>query len=108
MGFRLQPQDTIGDIKSRIAANLRIPELRQRLWHKRSELSNDQSVEGLGIMAGDTIEVLNVDTDELTLDQDDSGPPRKTRRRGGRAEGFGGTGLPGFDDAPEVDLAEGQ
>lgn len=59
-------------------------------------------------MAGDTIEVLNVDTDELTLDQDDSGPPRKTRRRGGRAEGFGGTGLLGFDDAPEVDLAEGQ
>ena len=103
---------------SQIQDETNIPFAAQRLFYKHAELDEaSASVDDLGLAAGDTLEVFavdtNVDVDQLDDDPDSgrAGPNgagaggKRSRRR--REEGFGGTGLFGFEMALEgVDEAD--
>ncbi|GAA5946290.1 hypothetical protein JCM3775_002682 [Rhodotorula graminis] len=105
--------DLVRHLKHKIEEETQIPFAAQRLFFKHAELDEaSASVDDLGLAAGDTLEVFavdtNVDLDQLD-DDPDSGATNKKRRKRKREEGFGGTGLFGFELALEgVDEADAE
>ncbi|GAA5837483.1 hypothetical protein JCM9279_006767 [Rhodotorula babjevae] len=115
--------DLVKHLKHKIQDECNIPFAAQRLFYKHAELDEaSASVDDLGIAAGDTLEVFavdtNIDVDQLDDDPDSGragpngasgggGRGKRTKRR--REEGFGGTGLFGFEMALEgVDEADAE
>jgi hypothetical protein len=86
-----EPCDQINDV-------LDIPTIYQRLWYNNRELESSDTVEELGLYNGATIEVLEVSVDDdIDLGKLDDAVPDADRKRKNRGEGFGGTGLTGWD-----------
>ncbi|GAA5896255.1 hypothetical protein JCM8208_001826 [Rhodotorula glutinis] len=109
--------DLVKHLKHKIQEETSIPFAAQRLFYKHVELDEaSASVDDLGIAAGDTLEVFavdtNVDVDQLDDDPDSgrTGAGAKGKRsKRKREEGFGGTGLFGFELALEgVDEADAE
>ncbi|KAL8293185.1 hypothetical protein RQP46_000879 [Phenoliferia psychrophenolica] len=97
--------DTVKDLKIRIQEILDIPTIYQRLWYNNQELESDDTVEALGLHNGAVIEVLEVKVDDdVDLGQLDDSVPNANRKRKNREEGFGGTGLFGWEK--EADVAD--
>ncbi|GJN88609.1 hypothetical protein Rhopal_001575-T1 [Rhodotorula paludigena] len=96
----MNKDDQVKDLKAKIEEVVKIPIGAQRLFFRSEELDDASvSVEELGLASGDRIEVFGVDV-HVDLDQlDDSVDVGKPKRGGKRAreEGFGGTGLFGFE-----------
>jgi len=83
-----------------------IPSISQRIFFNLQELEGSQSVEELSIIGDDVIEVYQVVQDEdIDLDELQDVDVSKTTRSNGkkrvREEGFGGTGLFGWDTGGE-------
>ncbi|BGP05993.1 hypothetical protein JCM10049v2_001812 [Rhodotorula toruloides] len=91
--------DQVKDLKHRIEIELKYPIVTQRLFFKAQELGDaSATVEELGILNGDTIEVYAVGMDG---DYDPSAfedKPSKRKGKRAREEGFTGTGLFGFEE----------
>lgn len=86
-----EPCEQINDV-------LDIPTIYQRLWYNNRELESSDTVEELGLYNGATIEVLEVSVDDdIDLGKLDDAVPDADRKRKNRGEGFGGTGLTGWD-----------
>ncbi|BGP37863.1 hypothetical protein JCM10449v2_001789 [Rhodotorula kratochvilovae] len=107
--IEMAKDDLVKDLKLKIADETNIPVGAQRLFFKQRELDEaSASVDALGIASGDTIEVYGVETDVDLAQLDDSvdlGKERRGKRK--REEGFGGTGLLGFEmDLEGVDEAD--
>jgi len=84
--------DSVKDIKMKIFDLFSVATIHQRLFHGGRELlDNTQTVADLGILAQDTISLLEVKP--LEDDEDGDGRPKKKRRDEGG--GFGGTLLSG-------------
>lgn len=84
---------------SQIEQELKYPVITQRLFFKAQELGDaSATVESLGILDGDMLEVYAVGMDG---DYDPSAfedKPSKRKSKRAREEGFSGTGLFGFDE----------
>ncbi|EJU05183.1 hypothetical protein DACRYDRAFT_103677 [Dacryopinax primogenitus] len=100
--------DTVKDIKVELFDQFNIPTIYQRLFHAGREITDwsDKTVADIGILAQDTISVLEVKP--VDEDDDEGGRPKKKRREEGPA--FGGTLLsrggippPASATAPAVD-----
>ncbi|GAA5885332.1 hypothetical protein JCM6882_009573 [Rhodosporidiobolus microsporus] len=96
--IQMAKDDQVKDLKLKIEESTKIPVIAQRLFLHFQELQDSSiSVAELGLKTGDTLEVFGVDTDNVDLTKlEDEAPKRKGKR--GRSEGFGGTGLLGWED----------
>jgi hypothetical protein len=81
----------------------KIPIIAQRLFLHYQELHDaSRSVADLELKSGDTLEVYGINTEDVDFSKlEDVKPLRGSKR--GRSEGFGGTGLSGWEEFPEVD-----
>ena len=89
---------------AQIHERLNIPTIYQRLFLDSRELDSAETVAELALCGGDTIGLLEVKVDDGevdlsllddTIDEKQRTKARKTKKS--REEGFGGTGLFGFD-----------
>ncbi|GAA5948419.1 hypothetical protein JCM21900_002704 [Sporobolomyces salmonicolor] len=105
--IEMEKGDKIKDLKPKIEAATEIPIIAQRIFFNFQELDGSQTVEELGLIGDSTLEVYevkfdeNVDIGKLDDSIDDSmrSHPRKKGKRA-REEGFGGTGLLGYELTP--------
>ncbi|BGP54011.1 hypothetical protein JCM8202v2_001583 [Rhodotorula sphaerocarpa] len=99
----MSKEDKVMDLKRKIEEEAKIPIIAQRLFYNFAELREASArVVDLGLMAGDTVEVYNVQINEDDLAKLDDAP-RRGRRKRSREEGFGGTGLLGLAESQEGD-----
>lgn len=90
---------------------LSIPTIYQRLFYRTRELTDSsESVIALDLLGGDFLELLEVKMDDEavelsklddSIDEAERDRNRKGGKKGGREEGFGGTGLLGFERSAE-------
>lgn len=82
-----------------ISTRLDIATIYQRLFFEGREIENDETVETLGICAGAILELFEMEVDEnVDLgDLDDAVVVPSKRGKRVREEGFGGTGLFGWE-----------
>ncbi|GAA5989261.1 hypothetical protein JCM10908_001230 [Rhodotorula pacifica] len=103
--IEIAKEDQVKDLKRKVEEETKIPFIAQRLFYQYEELLEaDRSVSELGLVAGDTLEVFEVQVDDDDLDKLDDIRPRSSKKRS-REEGFGGTGLLGFGVDEEEDIA---
>ncbi|GAA5905072.1 uncharacterized protein JCM6883_004957 [Sporobolomyces salmoneus] len=105
--IQMDKNDKVKDLKPRIEEATNIPIISQRIFYNLQELEGTQSVQELGLIGDDTIEVYEVTFDEeLDLSNlkdvdasqlDRGGSDKKGGKKRAREEGFGGTGLTGWD-----------
>ncbi|GAA5896486.1 hypothetical protein JCM5296_000680 [Sporobolomyces johnsonii] len=104
--IEMEKGDKIKDLKPKIEAATEIPIIAQRLFFNFQELDGSQTVEELGLIGDSTIEVYGIKFDDVDIGQlDDSvddSVRSSSRKKGKRAreEGFGGTGLLGYELTP--------
>jgi len=80
---------TVKDIKIELQAALKIPTICQRLFYKGQELEdNTVTVESLGVLMNDTLELREEGEDEDNLA---TSPDGRARKRPKEEKGFGGT-----------------
>ncbi|KAM0792438.1 hypothetical protein ACM66B_005115 [Microbotryomycetes sp. NB124-2] len=99
--------DTVKDLRMRIAEKLDIPTICQRLYFNYQELDSDQTVTELNLDSDAILELrkveeVDMDVDSLDVvdpDQRQKGVKGSAKRK--RDEGFGGTGLFGWDQQAE-------
>ncbi|GAA6016907.1 hypothetical protein JCM11491_006909 [Sporobolomyces phaffii] len=113
--------DKVKDLKPKIEEATGIAIISQRLFYGLQELEGTQSVQELGLIGDATIEVYEVvldadldlkDLQDVDLEQLDR---RGNQKRGGggggrkraREEGFGGTGLTGWDRGQAQEAGDG-
>ena len=124
--MELRRDDTLKTIRMRIAEAHKIPIMVQRIWFNGREIENaDETIQTIGIIEGGTLQVIECSNeanpvDLCATDEDDGeivtvsaragssgrqggGGSKSKKKRSGRVEGFGGTGLQGFDDGNEYD-----
>ncbi|KAK4058729.1 hypothetical protein OIO90_000173 [Microbotryomycetes sp. JL221] len=110
----ISKNDTIKDIRMRIYEDRNIPTICQRLFYNFQELDSDQTVSELHLDSDAVLELYQVEEDDAALDKlDDVDPGAFHQQRSGkkgkasskrkRDEGFGGTGLYGWDRQAELD-----
>ena len=124
--MELRRDDTLKTIRMRIAEAHKIPIMVQRIWFNGREIDNaEETIQTIGIIEGGTLQVIECSNeanpvDLCATDEDDGeivtvsaragssgrqggGGSKSKKKRSGRVEGFGGTGLQGFDDGNEYD-----
>ncbi|GAA5957689.1 hypothetical protein JCM3765_001482 [Sporobolomyces pararoseus] len=108
--IEMEKGDKVKDLKPKIEGATGIPIIAQRIFYKLQELEGSQTVQELGLIGDDTIEVYEVKFDaDMDLDDLEDVDPNSVDRGGNgangkkggkkraREEGFGGTGLTGWD-----------
>ncbi|KAK4053048.1 hypothetical protein OIV83_001783 [Microbotryomycetes sp. JL201] len=96
----MRKTDTVKDLRMRIADKLDIPTICQRLFFNHQELETDRTVADLSLDGDAILELYKVeegDIDAGAIDDNDSSQTRKGKGKRNRDEGFGGTGLFGWD-----------
>ncbi|KZO97701.1 hypothetical protein CALVIDRAFT_535804 [Calocera viscosa TUFC12733] len=85
--------DSVKEIKVQLFDLFSVPTIYQRLFHGGREITdlNEQTIADLGILAQDTISLLEI----KPIDEDDDGEDRPKKKRREEGRGFGGTLLGG-------------
>ncbi|GAA6037198.1 hypothetical protein JCM8097_008783 [Rhodosporidiobolus ruineniae] len=105
--IEMAKEDLVKDLKLKIEQRTKIPVITQRLFYNLQELQDASvSVAELGLGNIDTLEVFGVDTNEVDLSKLEDAKPSSRKR--GRSEGFGGTGLLGWEDFVEGAAESGE
>ncbi|GAA5968088.1 hypothetical protein JCM11641_003725 [Rhodosporidiobolus odoratus] len=96
--IEMAKDDQVKDLKRKVEEVTNIPIIAQRLFFKLQELEDASiSVAELGLARDDILEVFGVDQDSIDISKLRDVVPSSRKKRS-RVEGFGGTGLSGFDD----------
>lgn len=103
--YKIQKHETFRDVRADIAKDIKTPALYLRFFYNGREIDNaNETMESIGIAAGEAFHVLEVDAgdDEVDITQlEDIAPPTRANGRSSssgkqaRVEGFTGTGLLG-------------